>query len=128
MLGAAALLPFVLCAVAGNGFASWRCQSDGVARPSCCCPEGHESPTTGDRNAAIGEQDCCVVKHVQIEKAPSEVSRAQPAVAPPAPLLLPDSELSLAGGAYSARSSLRAPDAGPPGGRLLVLRKQAFLI
>jgi hypothetical protein len=124
MLSAAILLPVLLFAVLGSSFALWRCQYDGVARSSCCCPD--EGEAQGQTQATIQAQGCCDFERVEIEKAPSELVRV-PTLAPPA-LLAVAPLLFAVTPVVAPRAPFLVFQQRPPSGRVLLLQKQAFLI
>jgi hypothetical protein len=126
---AALLVPLLLFAVAGTSFASWRCQSDGIARASCCCPKQKAAePAAGPVVSGVG---CCQVEQHDFDKAPSDVPRK-----------LAASQLTVAA-AFVALPVAAVPDLPAPslrlaplalapekpgGGRAIVVFKQAFLL
>lgn len=128
----AVLLPVLLFAVGGTTFASWRCQFDGIARSSCCCPKPpagaaaeNQAPEPGP---AVSAQACCAFESSHVDKAPSDLSRSNP--------------ISVLATVVALPVAVRLPAATPPpvlpvhqaeceephAGWALVLRKQAFLI
>jgi hypothetical protein len=132
ILSVAVLLPVVLFAVAGTSFASWRCRSDGVERLSCCCPkptpDEQQAPKDTGLGPALSDVGCCEVQQHIIDKAPSHVARANTTVLVAAAVALPVAVLA-ALTAPSPEMLLRDPEPEPPPtGRILLLRKQAFLI
>jgi hypothetical protein len=114
-----------LFAVLGSSFALWRCQYDGVARSSCCCPD-EASEAQGKEQATIEARGCCDFERVEIEKAPTELVRA-PTLAPPA-LLAVALPLFAVTAVVAPRAPFRTFQQRPPSGRVLLLQKQAFLI
>jgi hypothetical protein len=120
----AVVLPLVLLALTATSFASWRCQFGGVVRSACCCPKlkaAHDSA-----GPSIAPKGCCALERVQIQRAPSDVSRS-PSVMPIVVTL--DTVLALIVPPAPPGPAHIVPDArAPGGGRALVLQKQAFLI
>jgi hypothetical protein len=129
-LSAAALLPVLVFAFAGTTSASWLCRYDGVARVACCCPKvkgGHAEETQGG-GPAFRSQGCCELRRVDVDKAPTDVSRGQPTVAPPEAAVASFEILPIAKPFAPTRARLQGAAERPPGGRVLLLQKQAFLI
>jgi hypothetical protein len=130
ILSVAVLLPVLLFSVAGTSFASWRCRFDGVERLSCCCPkrtvddQGAKKPS----GAVVSSLGCCEVRQHVIDRAPSVVARGNPTAMVAAAVALPVAVFA-APPAQSPAVSLREPEyEPPPTGRVLLLRKQSFLI
>jgi hypothetical protein len=134
ILSAAVLLPVLLFSVAGTSFATWRCRSDGIARLSCCCPDRSAIKTASDGDqetrsiAAASGPECCEVEQHDIDKAPSDLARARPAALVPAVVALSVGELAPAPPASPTILVLQPEREHPSAGRLLLLRKQSFLI
>jgi hypothetical protein len=132
ILSLAVLLPVVLFSIAGTSFASWRCRSDGIERLSCCCPKqmGNDEQPARDASPgpAVSPLGCCEVQQHIVEKAPSDVARAGSTLLPAAAVALPVGLLAVPP-APTWAVLLRAPEPEPPPtGRVLLLRKQSFLI
>jgi hypothetical protein len=133
LLSVAVLLPVILFSVAGTSFASWRCRSDGIARLSCCCPkQASADQQLAAKDAVSGavasSLSCCEVEQHVVDKAPSDLVRGNPKGMVGAAMALPVAVFAVPP-APSPAWWLREPEPEPsPTGRLLLLRKQAFLI
>lgn len=127
ILSAAALLPVLLFALAGTSFASWRCQSDGVVRASCCCPKS-AAESTASPVPALVSASCCDVQRFEWEKAPSDLGRGQSEVLVSAVVAQPVGLQPRIDFPTAARPAFLVPPEWPPGGRSLVVAKHAFLI
>ena len=74
-LSAALLLPVVLFSLVWTSFALWRCQSDGIARASCCCPQDKADQGSAPTTATVAPADCCAIERHQLLRAPAEPAR-----------------------------------------------------
>jgi hypothetical protein len=125
ILTAAVLLPAILFSLLATSFALWRCQYDGVARSSCCCPEGGER----DDVARVSPASCCALERYEAARAPVELGRGGNLVVLVATVAaLPQGPVVAPAPVRAARAPVPDVPAGPPGGRDLVIQKQAFLI
>jgi hypothetical protein len=134
ILSAALLLPLILFSALGTGFALWRCNYDGVARASCCCPAkpvARHGPQAQPR-LTMSRARCCDLEQHQLNQAPAEAARGQAtrladllaataSAVPVSPFLIAPPP---------ARFAPANPHPGddPPAGRSLVVQKQSFLI
>jgi hypothetical protein len=64
------LLPALLVAGAGHGYAGYRCRLDRVLRTSCCCP-GSDEESPRDSHAVIAKACCCDREVVSLSAPPS---------------------------------------------------------
>lgn len=138
LLCAAVLLPALLVAVAGAGFAGWRCHGLATVHASRCCPglggvQGSMDEAERDQSATavarIAARRCCEVAQVRPVHVPSELSRAETTLLPPAASPSPAWALPPGGaGATFAAEITPRPGGGPHGSRAVLLRKQSFLI
>ncbi len=125
-MGAALLLPMMLFAVLGTRFVAWRCHFDDVVRASCCCPDADDA-LPDDTTSRLDTGGCCDLQRHEIDKAPGEILSTKHVLSAPvtpslAAVYLPRN--------CSAPKNVTAPTtrAGPAQGRLIVVRKHAFLI
>jgi hypothetical protein len=126
ILTAALLLPVILISLGFTGFALWRCQFDGVARTSCCCP-ADDSQAAAARGAEVSAASCCDVERYQAAPVPADLHRGPSMVA-----LVVAVASSPVGVSPTPEPTTPEPRpacaADPPQGRDLLVRKQAFLI
>lgn len=126
IVGAALLLPMMLFAVLGTSFAAWQCRFDGMVRAGCCCP-GDDTASVEDTAAHMDDGGCCDLQRRDLEKSPAEMASGKNDL--PAPIVVWLAVVYPIGNTHPpvvvASPTTRA---GPPQGRLIVVRKHAFLI
>ncbi len=128
-LGAALLLPVLLLAVSGTGWAAWRCQYDGIARSVSCCPKKAALQASETNSApTVGSAACCDFEQTQIEKAPSDLPRSQNTSTLDATVLATPVAVLTVELSPHRQVDLPVPQERPPGGPGLLLQKRSFLI
>jgi len=81
-LSAILMLPVLLFAGLARGGELFRCQSDEVARDSCCCPDSRTAEAN-ERTLSLVAIGCCDVSTVDVDTSPKDALR-QVSVVPPA--------------------------------------------
>ncbi len=121
------VVPLLVTLATVNPHALYRCNSDRVARPSCCCPETVES-TPSRVSAVVSGACCCSIETA--EAAPAE-ARAQAngfesVKTFPAPVAVLPHVASLSASRRVAHADSRSP--GPPSPPTLLALKTSFLL
>jgi hypothetical protein len=126
VLGALALLPLLAGFALASGPVMFVCGLDRVARPDCCCPDGHASWTGDGGHPTLSAACCCDLAHVRARATPAAAEpravQIHPAVAT-APLT---SIAATSPGAVRA-ALLRETAPQPPPPVPILLAKQSFL-
>ena len=121
-----ALAPLLLLAVYLPGEMMLRCRTDGLLRPTCCCPAS-EAPQ--DAGPTVEAQDCCDREITGSARPLVEAARRAETGLLPAFALLPAANAAVADLPARARLTPAAQRYGPAReGPPLVLLKHAFLI
>ena len=121
-LGALALLPMLLFASVGHGYAVYRCRVDLVARASCCCPTNGEEQRQ-NRDATVA-QACCCDREVVSFTRPASHTEHRPLDAPVGHVVVPTWTPPPPSVVSRVRARVAWFAVGPP----IVLLKSSFLI
>jgi len=113
--------------LSAGAFADYRlfyCRIADITQSDCCCKKVPASST--DSRTAIDEADCCDVRAVHVDRAPSTTQRSTDSVLLVAPAVTSFDVVSINQPALRVAHprATRAPGVGPP----LILLKQSFLV
>jgi hypothetical protein len=125
VLGALALLPLLAGAALAAGPLMFVCGIDRVARPDCCCPDGHVSSTAYDAHPTLSAACCCDLTRVQAPTVPTAAESRAVQISPlaataPLPSIAASTPASV--GAATVAAMAQRPPPVP-----ILFAKQSFL-